>query len=74
MESLIVEIHKHHSKPFTYIVFNSNASQMIGEIVEDDIMSVLTEKDIRKFYNNKQRKFLVPINSLRKIIVKPKYY
>tara|TARA_R100001594_G_C3914008_1_gene234016 strand:+ start:215 stop:358 length:144 start_codon:yes stop_codon:yes gene_type:complete len=47
---------------------------MIGEIVEDDIMSVLTEKDVRKFYNNKQRKFLVPINSLRKIIVKPKYY
>jgi len=47
---------------------------MIGEIVEDDIMGVLTAQEIKLFYGTKQRKFLVPINKLRKLIIKPKYY
>ena len=68
----MVEIIKHHSKPFTYIV--SSGCNMIGEIVEDDIMNVLTAHEVRMFYGTKQRKFLVPTNKLKKIIVKPKYY
>ena len=68
----MVEIIKHHSKPFTYIV--SNGTTLIGELVEDDIMGVLTAQEIKLFYGTKQRKFLVPINKLRKLIIKPKYY
>jgi hypothetical protein len=68
----MVEIYKHQSKPFTYIV--SSGHNMIGEIVEDDIMNVLTTHEVRMFYGTKQRKFLVPTNKLKKIIVKPKYY
>lgn len=71
-ECLMVEIIKHHSKPYTYIV--SNGTTLIGEIVEDDIMGVLTAQEIKLFYGTKQRKFLVPINKLRKLIIKPKYY
>jgi|TARA_R100000656_G_scaffold121268_1_gene96127 hypothetical protein len=68
----MVEIIKHHSKPFTYIV--SNGTTLIGELVEDDIMGVLTAQEIKLFYGTKQRKFLVPTNKLRKLIIKPKYY
>ena len=71
-ECLMVEIIKHHSKPFTYIV--SNGTTLIGELVEDDIMGVLTAQEIKLFYGTKQRKFLVPTNKLRKLIIKPKYY
>lgn len=71
-ECLMVEIHKHLSKPFTYIVYNGH--NMIGEIVEDDIMSVLNTKDVKMFYQENKKKFLVPVNKLKKIIVKPKYY
>jgi len=70
-ECLVVEIHKHQSKPFTYIV--SNGNNLIGELVEDDIMEVLSKKDIKLFYNRGLRKFLVPTSRLKKMIVKPKY-
>ena len=70
-ECLIVEIHKHQSKPFTYIV--SNGHNLIGELIEDDIMGVLSKKDIKLFYNRGARKFLVPTNKLKKMITKPKY-
>ena len=68
----MVEIYKHQSKPFTYIV--SSGQNMIGEIVEDDITSILTAQEVRLFYGTKQSKFLVPTNKLKKMIVKPKYY
>ena len=74
MECLMVEIIKHHSKPFTYIVFNAGGQNMLGELVEDDIMGVLTSHEVKLFYKAKQTKFLVPLNKLRKMIVKPKYY
>jgi hypothetical protein len=69
---LIVEIHKHQSKPFTYIV--SNGANLLGELAEDDISKFLKEKDVKSFYANKKSKYLVPLNKLRKLIVKPKYY
>ena len=71
-ECLVVEIHKHQSKAFTYIV--SSGHNMIGEIVEDDIMHILSAQEVRLFYGTKQRKFLVPTNKLKKTITKPKYY
>jgi hypothetical protein len=71
-ECLVVEIHKHHSKPFTYIV--SNGHNLIGELIEDDITGVLSKKEIKLFYKNGIRKFLVPTNKLKKMITKPKYY
>ena len=67
----MIEVNKHHSKPFTYIV--SNGAIMIGELVEDDITKFLSAQEVRMFYGTKQRKFLVPRNKL-KMIVKPKYY
>jgi hypothetical protein len=46
---------------------------MLGELVEDDIQGFLGGKEMKKFYNLNQRKFLVPVNRLKSII-KPKYY
>ena len=61
-ECLLIEIYKHHSKPFTYIVSNSHT--MLGELVEDDIQNFLDSKDLNKFYAKNQSKFLVPVNKL----------
>jgi len=68
----MIEVIKHHSKPFTYIV--SNGAVMIGELVEDDIANFLSKKDLKKFYNNRGNKFLVPVNSIRNIVKTPKIY
>jgi|TARA_R110000824_G_scaffold397267_2_gene599835 hypothetical protein len=68
----MVEIIKHHSKPFTYII--SSGQNMLGELVEDDIMNVLKKAEVNRFYHNGQTKFLVPMNKIRNLIVKPKYY
>ena len=67
----MVEIYKHQSKAFTYIV--SSGHNLIGELIEDDITGVLSEKDIKLFYKSGIRKFLVPTNKLKKMITKPKY-
>ena len=67
-----MEIIKHHSKPYTYIV--SNGNNLIGELIEDDIMGFLTAQEVKLFYGTKQRKFLVPVDKIKKIITKPKYY
>tara|TARA_R100000655_G_scaffold39753_1_gene75094 strand:- start:5298 stop:5504 length:207 start_codon:yes stop_codon:yes gene_type:complete len=68
----MVEIIKHHSKPFTYIV--SNGTTLIGELVEDDITRFLTAQDVKLFYRTKKSKYFVPVNKLKELIVKPKYY
>ena len=70
-ECLLIEIHKHQSKAYTYIV--SNGCEMLGELVEDDIQGFLGGSEMKKFYNSSKRKFLVPVNRLKNI-VKPKYY
>lgn len=67
----MIDIYKHQSKPFTYIVYNSHT--MLGELVEDDMQNFLDTKDLNKFYSKNQSKFLVPVNKLKNI-VKPKYY
>ena len=67
----MIEIYKHQSKPFTYIVYNGTI--MIGEVIEDNITRLLSSQEVRMFYGTKQRKFLVPMNKL-KTINKPKYY
>ena len=69
----MVEIHKHQSKPFTYIVSNGSFN-LIGELVEDDIASFLNKKDLKKFYNNKQHKFIVDVKKIKNIVKTPKYY
>lgn len=68
----MIEIHKHQSKPFTYIVFNG--AIMIGELVEDDIANFLPKQDLKKFYNNRSNKFLIPVKSIRNIVKTPKIY
>ena len=67
----MIEIYKHQSKPFTYIVSNSHT--MLGELVEDDIQKFLSQKDLNNFYKKNQSKFIIPRNKLKNI-VKPKYY
>ena len=62
-ECLMIDVIKHQSKPFTYIV--SNGAVMIGELVEDDIAN---------FLSNKANKFLVPVNAIRNIVKTPKIY
>ena len=82
-ECLNVEIHKHHSKPFTYIVFSG--LNMIGELVEDDITNFLSKEDLKKFYKNKDNKsrlldksnlFSVEMSKIKNVVTTPnnKYY
>jgi hypothetical protein len=47
----MVEVIKHQSKPFTYIV--SNGAIMIGELVEDDIANFLSKRRFGKICNVK---------------------
>ena len=68
----MIEVNKHHSKPFTYIV--SNGAIMIGELVEDDIANFLSKKDLKKLYSNRGNKFLVPVKSIRNIVKTPKIH
>ena len=68
----MIDVIKHQSKPFTYIV--SNGAVMIGELVEDDIANFLSSKDLKRFYSNKANKFLVPVNAIRNIVKTPKIY
>ena len=67
----MIEIYKHHSKPFTYIVANSHT--ILGELVEDDIQKFLNSKDLNNFYKKNKSKFIIPRDKLKNI-VKPKFY
>ena len=71
-ECLMVDIHKHQSKPFTYII--SNGMIMIGELVEDDIADFLSNKDLKNFYNTKESRFLVDRKKIRNIVKQPNTY
>tara|TARA_R110000796_G_scaffold39401_2_gene98324 strand:- start:162 stop:290 length:129 start_codon:yes stop_codon:yes gene_type:complete len=42
-------------------------------VVEDDIMKLLGS-EVKKFYSENKVNFLVPINLIKNLVKKPKYY
>lgn len=59
-----IEIFKHFLKVFTYIIWNDK--MMLGTIEEDDIMSLLNEKQVIDFYHFEKTKFKVKRSVIKK--------
>ena len=72
MECLKVEIFKNHDKFYHYSVWNNK--HFLGQIIEDDILKVLDNKQIRDFYKNDINTFDVDKNKLKEIIKEPKQW
>ena len=70
-ECLTVSIYKNHSRAFCYSIWNGD--NFLGEVVEDDIMKLLGS-EVKKFYSESKVNFLVPINLIKNLVNKPKYY
>ena len=70
MEFLDIEIYNHFSKPHTYIIWSNK--NLIGEVVEDDIMKLLDREQVVGFYHMSKDKFKVPTENVEKFVVKPK--
>ena len=70
MEYLKVEIFNHFSKAHTYIVWNGK--NLVGEIVEDDIMKLLDDEQMLAFYHHNKNKFKVQRTSIDVFVTKPK--
>tara|TARA_R110000737_G_C14468545_1_gene466326 strand:+ start:29 stop:283 length:255 start_codon:yes stop_codon:yes gene_type:complete len=66
MEYLDIEIYKHFLKVYTYIVWNKK--NMLGFIVEDDIMKLLDENQIVDFYHLDKTKFKVRADKIDKYL------
>ena len=69
MECLTVSIYKNHSRSFVYNVWNGN--KFIGEIVEDDIMHLLSGDELKKLDGDEVSKFRVSIKQLKRVVVRP---
>ena len=70
-ECLRVSIYKNHSRAFCYTIWNGD--KFLGEVVEDDIMKLLGS-EVKKFYSENKVNFLVPVNLIKNLVNKPKYY
>lgn len=69
MECLTVNIYKNHSKAFVYNVWNGN--QFIGEIVEDDIMCLLSGEELKRLDGEEVSKFKVSVKQLKRVVMRP---
>ena len=68
-ECLTVNIYKNHSKAFVYNVWNGN--QFIGEIVEDDIMYLLSRNELKKLDGEEVSRFRVSVKQLKRVVMRP---
>tara|TARA_B110000263_G_C15134106_1_gene430270 strand:+ start:318 stop:521 length:204 start_codon:yes stop_codon:yes gene_type:complete len=66
----MITIIKNYSKAFHYSVFYGE--RFLGDLIEDDIVRFLG-KDTKKFYKEKQSRFLVSTKKIKSIINKTKY-
>ena len=71
-EFLEIEIFRNHNKRYVYNIWTRNCNDLLGQVEEDDIMTVLSKSELRKFANGEQNVFEININKLNKIITKPK--
>tara|TARA_R100000664_G_C2682776_1_gene90070 strand:+ start:123 stop:341 length:219 start_codon:yes stop_codon:yes gene_type:complete len=71
MESLKVEIYNHLSKPYVYIVWNKE--NLLGEVIEDDIMKLLDKDQVIDFFYNKKSNFEIDITLIESLVRKPSY-
>ena len=66
MEYLDIEIFNHFLKEYTYIIWNKK--NLLGEVVEDDMMKVLDKQQIIDCYHIGKTKFKVEKSKIEKYI------
>ena len=66
MEYLNIEIFKHFLKSYTYIIWENK--NVLDFATEDDIISILDEKQILDFYHFDKTSFKVSTNKINKHI------
>ena len=65
-EYLDIEIFNHFLKVYSYIIWNDK--QLLGEIVEDDIMKLLDKNQLVDFYHAGKTKFKVDKSKVKKYL------
>jgi len=66
MEYLDIEIFNHFLKAYTYIIWNKK--NLLGEVVEDDMLKVLDKQQLIDFYHIGKTKFKVEKSKIEKYI------
>ena len=66
MEYLEIEIFKHFLKSFTYIIWQNKS--VLDFATEDEIMSLLDEKQLLDFYHFDKTSFKVSVEKIEKYI------
>ena len=66
---MIVSLYKHFSKPHSYTAWNGDS--LLGEVIEDDIMSILDKEQLIDLYHRSKSKFKVCCNKINKFLIKP---
>ena len=70
MECLEVEIFNHFSKVYTYIIWNGK--HLLGEIVEDNMMKLLSKEQMIDFYHRDKYNFMVDVELIKSYVEKPR--
>ena len=68
MECLEVEIFKHFLKVYSYIIWNGK--QLLGEVVEDNIVQLLNKDQLVDFYYANKTKFKIEKWKIEKYLSK----
>ena len=54
-----------------YIVWNKD--NLLGEVIEDDIMKLLDKDQVIDFFYNKKSNFMIDITLIESLVRKPSY-
>ncbi len=65
-EYLDIEIFNHFLKVYSYIIWSGK--QLLGEIVEDDIMKLLDKNQLVDFYYSGKKKFKIDKSKVEKYL------
>ena len=65
----MISLYEHFSKPHSYIAWNGD--NLLGEVVEDDIMKILDKEQVIDLYHRGKSKFKVCCNKMNKFLIKP---
>jgi len=70
MECLDIEIYNHFSKPHSYIVWYKK--NILGEVIEDEIMQLLNKNQLVDFYHVGKNKFKIEKSKVDKYLTNDK--
>ena len=68
MEYLDIEIYNHFIKEYTYIIWNKK--NLLGEVVEDEMMNMLDKNQLIDFYHVGKTKFKIQKSKIEKHLSK----